>query len=343
VSIYGKHITIYDVAQELGVSTTTVSRALTDHHSIGKETIKRVKRKAKEMGYVPNAIASSLRKKRTNTIGVIVSHINRPFISSLISGIEEVCRLFNYNVIISQSLDSYAKEKENVKTMYNSRVDGLIVSLAVETDQYEHFKPFMRRNYPFVLADRVSFELDTDKVLVDNFEAAYMATNHLIKQGYQRIGHLAGVQQRQMYQKRLEGYLAALKDNNMSVEENLIHYSKLSLDDGIAGAKALIEQRLEPDAIFASNDTSAIGFMQYAEEHGYSIPQDIGIVGFNNDPISSIVKPRLSTIDHPAVEIGKKAAEIVLDKLSGKSQTTIPQLITLKTNLIVRDSSLRKS
>ncbi|MCG8306819.1 MAG: LacI family transcriptional regulator [Cytophagales bacterium] len=338
-----KHITIYDVARALGVSATTVSRALKDHYSIGKSTIRKVKKKAAEMGYEPNAIASSLRKKKTNAIGVIVSHINRPFISSLISGIEAVCSRYGYNVIITQSLDSYKKEREDVKTMFNSRVDGLIVSLAAETDRYEHFDPFIKNNYPLVFADRVSFEIDTDKVLVDNFDAAYMATNHLIGQGYRRIGHLAGVQQRHMYQKRLEGYLTALRDHRMPVDENVIHYSKLSYEDGINGAETLLNRDLRPDAIFASNDTSAIGFMQYAEECGYSIPDEIGVVGFNNDPVSSIIRPQLTTIDHPAVEIGKKAAEIVLDKVSGKSQTQIPQTISFKTKLLIRNSSVKGS
>ena len=144
-----------------------------------------------------------------------------------------------------------------------------------------------------------------------------------------------------MYQKRQEGYIAALKDNNLPVEESLIYYSKLSLEEDIEGAKVLLNQLQRPDAIFAANDTSAIGFMQIAESEGYSIPDDIGVVGFNNDPISSIVKPKLSTIDHPAVEIGKKAAEIVLDKVSGKNQSLISQTITFKTDLIVRCSSVR--
>jgi LacI family transcriptional regulator len=341
VSNKAKHITIYDVASELGVSATTVSRALKDHHSIGKKTIKKVKKKAEEMGYEPNAIASSLRRKQTKTIGVIVSHINRPFISSLISGIEEVCSLYNYNVIISQSFDSYNKEMEDAKTMFNNRVDGLIVSLAVETVNYDHFTPFLNNNYPLVFADRITFDIDTDKVLIDNFVAAYKATEHLIEQGYKHIGHLAGVQQRHMYQKRQEGYFAALRENNMSVDESLIYYSKLSYEDGIEGAKKLLKQNLKPDAIFAANDTSAIGFMQVAESFGYSIPSDFGVVGFNNDPMSSIVRPKLSTIDHPAVEIGKKAAEIVLDKVSGKSQSSIPQTITFKTDLIIRCSSVK--
>lgn len=334
-----EHVTIYDIAESLGVSATTVSRALNDHHSIGKKTIKKVKLKAKEMDYQPNSLAAGLRKKNSRTIGVIVSYINRPFISSLISGIEEICSKNNYNVIISQSFDSYEKEVENVKTMFASRVDGLIVSLAAETNDYNHFTPFLQSKQPMVFADRVSLEVDSDRVLVDNFDAAYQATAHLINHGYKRIGHLAGIQQRHMYQKRLEGYHAALRDNDMLFSKDMIYISKLGYDDGAQGAEVLLKQEVKPDAIFAANDTSAIGFMQKAEELGYVIPDNIGIVGFNNDPVSSIVRPALTTIDHPAVEIGKKAAEITLDKILGKSQTKITQTITFNTNLIVRDSS----
>jgi len=338
-----KHITIYEVAQALGVSTATVSRALSDHHSIGKETKKKVKKMALQMGYAPNAIASSLRSKQTNTIGVIVSNIDRTFISALISGIEEVASKYNYNVIISQSLDSYAKEIEDVKTMFNSRVDGLIVSLAMETKNYNHFKPYLKMNYPLVFADRVAYEIDADKVLIDNYNAAFEATNHLIEQGYRRIGHLAGEQHRYIYQKRYEGYLDALKKKDLEANENLIYYSRLNLEDGRIAAKSLLSKEIKPDAIFAANDTSAVGFMQQAENMGFLVPEDIGIVGFNNDPITTIVKPQLTTIDHPAKEIGRKAAEMVLDKVSGKSQTTVTQTITFETKLIVRRSSLKKN
>lgn len=336
-----KDITIYDVAQALSVSATTVSRALRDHHSIGKETKKKVKKMALAMGYEPNVIASGLRKKKTYTIGVLVSYVNRPFISALISGIEEVASKNNYHVIISQSYDSYAKEVENLKALYNIRVDGLIVSLAMETTHYSHFKPFLQKNYPFVFADRVAYEMESDKVLVDNFNAAYEATSHLIERGYKRIGHLAGAQHRHVYRQRLEGYLAALKSHNVEPDTSLIYHSNLKHEDGRDGAKLFLNLPERPDSVFSANDTAAVGFMQFVEENGFSIPQDMGVIGFNNDPVSMIVKPQLSTIDHPAMEIGKKAAELVLDKISGKSHTTMAHTITFKTKLIARGSTLK--
>ncbi len=338
-----KNITIYDVAHALSVSATTVSRALKDHHSIGKDTKKKVKKMALAMGYEPNAIASGLRKKKTHTIGVLVSQINRPFISSLISGIEEVANKNKYHVFITQSHDSYEKEVEDIKAFYNNRVDGLIVSLAMETKKYDHFLPFLKNNYPLVFADRVTYEIETDKIVVDNFEAAFKATSHLIQQGYKRIGHLAGAQQRHMYKKRLDGYTAALIKHGIQPEESLIYYSNLSQQEGWNGAKLLLGQTVKPDAVFAANDTSAVGFMQYAEQlTNYSIPHNLGVVGFNNDPISSIVRPKLTTINHPAMEMGKKAAELVLTKISGNSYTTIPQTITFNTDLIIRESSMKK-
>ena len=212
----------------------------------------------------------------------------------------------------------------------------------METKQYDHFNPFLRNNYPFVFADRVAYEMETDKVLVDNFNAAYEATAHLIERGYKRIGHLAGAQHRHVYRKRFEGYIAALNSHGFNPEDSLIFYSNLKHEDGRDGAKLLLNLPKRPDAVFAANDTAAVGFMQYAEENGFVIPHDLGVIGFNNDPISLIVKPQLSTIEHPAMEIGKKAAELVLDKISSKNHTTIPHTITFNTTLIVRGSTMKK-
>ena len=187
-----KDVTIYDIAQSLGVSPATVSRALKNHQSISAETTKAVHAMAVKMGYQPNIMASSLRTNKTKTIGVITSWINRPFISTLISGIEEVATQRGYNVIISQSNDSYKKEVATAQTLLASRVDGLIVSLAMETVRYDHFFAFLKRDIPVVFVDRVCTELDTDRILIDNLEAGYNATKHLIDQGYTRIAHLAG-------------------------------------------------------------------------------------------------------------------------------------------------------
>jgi len=336
-----KEVTIYDIAKVLKVSPTTVSRALNDHHSISKATTNTVKQQARKMGYRPNIIASSLRRNKTNTIGVIMPLINRPFISSLISGIEEEANQAGYNVIISQTNDKYQKEISNAQTLYASRVDGLIVSLAMETKDYEHYLPFQRKGIPVVFVDRVSEAMDADKVIIDNFEAAYHATRHLIEMGCRRIAHFAGAKHRNVYRKRQEGYLKALKENNLPADENLIIYSNLSLEEGWKSTEQLLRLSEPPDGIFSANDSAAVGAIRFAKNMGLHVPDDLAIVGFNNDPISSIIEPALTTIQHPAFEMGKIAAQQVLKQQLQKSQRA-SETILLQTGLVVRASSSRQ-
>lgn len=336
-----KEVTIYDIAEALNVSPTTVSRALNDHHSISKETTAAVKKLARKLGYRPNSIASSLRKNKTNTIGVIMPLINRPFIASLISGIEESANDAGYNVIISQTFDSYEKEVTNAQTLYSSRVDGLIVSLAMETKNYEHFFPFQQKGIPVVFVDRVSYDMETDRVIIDNFAAAYKATEHLIDMGCKRIAHFAGTNHRNIYKGRQEGYLNALKTHNLPMDENLIVYSNLSLEEGWKSAEYLLNLPQPPDGIFSANDSAAVSAIQFAKQKGLKVPQDLAIVGFNNDPISSIIDPGLTTITHPAFEMGKIAAQQVLKHKEHKDIVT-SETIILKTELLIRESSLRK-
>lgn len=337
-----REITIYDIASELNVSPSTVSRALKDHYSIGKEMIETVKKLARERGYRPNHIAASLRKNKTNTIGVMISWINRPFMSSLISGIEEEVSKAGCNVIISQSHDSYENEIANTKALYNSRIGGLIVSLAMETKKYNHFNTFAESDIPVVFVDRVCEELNSDKVVIDNYAAGFMATNHLIEQGCKRIAHFGGAQHRSIYRHREEGYLAALRQHNMEIDESLIlNGDVLNSEEGYRMADQLLSLPNPPDAIFSANDTSAVSAIQCAKNRGIKIPQKLAVMGFNNDPVSLIIDPTLSTVSHPAVDMGKIAARQVLKHREHKDIIT-SETITLKTNLIIRESTLRK-
>ncbi len=334
-----KEITIYDIAKALKVSPATVSRALNEHQSISGRTTKAVKEMAKKMGYRPNILASSLRTKSTKTIGVITPWINRPFISSVISGIEEVANKEGYNVIISQSNDLLRKEVANAKALFASRVDGLIVSLAMETLRFDHFKPFVDRKIPLVFVDRASSNLGTDRIMIDNFEAGYIATRHLIEQGYTRIAHLTGAEHREIYRERKEGYLSALRENNIELNEELIVVSGLSYQEGRESMEKLLDGTLMPQAVFCANDTSAVGVVQCIKKRGLKVPGDIALVGFNDDPIASIIDPPLTTIAQPSEEMGKIAAQQILKKLRNpklvKSET-----IVLKSNLVLRSSSV---
>lgn len=336
-----KEITIYDLAEELHLSASTVSRALKDHYSIGKKTKDAVKKLALQKHYRPNTLAASLRSNKTNTIGVIIPLINRPFISSLISGIEMAAKQAGYNVIISQSHDEYANEVANAAALYASRVSGLVVSLGMETQNFDHLRQFTENNIPLVFVDRVTKELNTDLVVIDNVMAGFEATKHLIDQGCKRIAHIAGAQHRNIYKERHEGYLDALQKHNIPVDSNLILPTNyLSLEDGYKCAEKLFQLDNPPDGIFCANDTTAISVIQFAKKKGIKIPEELAVIGFNNDPLCEIIEPHLSTIAHPGVDMGRLAAQQVLKK---KDQSDIErsETIVLKTSLIVRESTRR--
>ncbi len=337
-----RDVTIYDLALKLNVSPSTVSRALNDHFSIGKKTKKAVQELAKEWGYRPNTLASSLRTNRSNTIGVIASWINRPFISSLISGIENAAREAGYKVIITQSHDQLEIEKDNLEALYDSRVSALIASLAMETSDYEHFSSFLDNDIPVVFVDRIPDMDGVNKVNINNFHAGYQATQHLIEQGCKRIAHFGGARNQKIYEDRYLGYVEALKKNKISLEPDLVKQaSNLSPEEGMRFTEEILALKEKPDGIFCANDTAAVSAIRYCKQHGVKVPEDIAIIGFNNDPICEIIDPPLSSIDHPAQQMGEAAINQVLQILnSNKSNGTT--IFTLDTHVVARASSLRK-
>ncbi|RAV29630.1 LacI family DNA-binding transcriptional regulator [Sinomicrobium soli] len=339
-----KEVTIYDIARKLKYSPSTISRALNNHSSISGKTIGIIKKTAREMGYRPNSIAASLRNNKSKTIGIMISRINRPFVSSLISGIEEKAREAGYNVIISQSNDKYDNEVFNAQTLYNSRISGLVVSLSMETRKLDHFSQFIKQGIPIVFVDRIPDKLKGYKVIIDNYAAGYKAAEHLIQQGCKRIAHFAGAQHRNVYRERKHGMLDALNDYNIAVNDDLIiDCQALSFEEGAEGMRRLMNLPQPPDGLFAANDTSAVSAILYAKKHGIDIPRDLAIIGFNDDPIASIVDPPLSTITHPAIEMGNICTERILQHITDadKKDSDAPEIITLPTELLMRASSLR--
>ncbi|WP_291103799.1 MULTISPECIES: LacI family DNA-binding transcriptional regulator [unclassified Flavobacterium] len=338
-----KDVTIYDIAERLNLATSTISRALKDHHTISAKTIKKVKKMADEMGYRPNTLAAGLRGNKTKTIGVLISRINRPFISSLISGIEETAQKAGYNVIITQSHDSYTDEVDLAKALYSSRVSGIICSLAMETRDTSHFQQFMDKNIPLVFVDRVPKEFNTYRVMIDNYSAGYKATKHLIEQGCKRIAHFAGSQHRNTYSERKRGYVDALIEYNLPVDEDLIiNFTTMSYEEGEKASNYLFDLANPPDGIFSSNDTAAVSAIQCAKKRGLKIPQDVAIIGFNDDPIASIIDPGLSTITHPAVKMGQTSAKKILSHLKSSKKDNLTEITFLNTEVLVRESSKRK-
>ncbi|MFV0379022.1 MAG: LacI family DNA-binding transcriptional regulator [Mangrovibacterium sp.] len=334
-------ITIHDLAKKLNISASTVSRALNDNPRISKTTRDKIKTAALEMGYQPNTIASNLRNQKTNTIGIVVPLINRHFFSSFISGVEEVAFDRGYNVIISQSNDLLEKEQKIVQSLFSNRVDGLIASLSMQTDQFEHFKLFSNKHIPIVFFDRVAPELESHKIVVDDYRVGYKATEHLIEQGYKRIAHLAGPTALHTYRDRMLGYRAALEKYGFAIDDNLIIFNRLTRMDGQEAIKKLLALPQPPDAVFCGNDTSALSMLVYLKKIGVRIPQDFGLIGFSDEPFSEVVTPSISTLKQPAFDMGLKAAELLIQEIESEVKLKEHLTITVPTELIVRESSSR--
>lgn len=331
-----KEITIYDIASELNVSPSTVSRALRDHFSIGEATKRKVIELAAERGYRPQL------GKKMATIGVIVSHVNQPLISSMISGIENVAYESGFSVIVTQSQNNVTNEVARAKSLYEARISGLIVSLAKETTDICHFKQFIEHNIPVVFLERKPKGINSDTVIVDYFNAAYLATTHLVEQGCRRIAFIGDTAERNVHSEKLNGYLRALNEQNLPAnDQHVVVRDILGAEEGYSCATCLLNLSNAPDAIFAANDTAAVGVIQYAKRKGVRIPEDLAVVGFNDDPVSLIIDPPLSTVALPAVEMGKIAAQEVLDR--NRAREMYVKSVALKAKLMVRKSSLRLS
>jgi len=337
-----KEVTIYDIARETGVSSATVSRSLKDHPSISGKVKKKIKEKAESMGYRANTFASNLRTKRTYTLGVIVPRLDSNFMSTTLAGIEKVANECGYNLIISQSFETQKKEVANTITLFNSRVDGLIVSLASDTTSMSHFTRFLDKKIPILFFDRVCDDLDCINIVIDNYKIGYEVTKHLIEQGCEKIMHITGNQNRNVYLDRFQGYKSALDEFNLHFNPEMIIECSLSIEDGIRIAHEIIESENRPDGIFIANDACASGCMTTLKANGIRIPEDIAVAGFNNDPISQLVEPKLTTVNYPGLEMGEMVAKLMINHLNGSSNLSITNRIILRAELLIRDSTLKK-
>lgn len=337
-----KEITIYDIATNLKLSPATVSRALQDSDAISKATKKKVQDMATKLGYRQNTFASNLRSRKTNTIGVIMHELNSSFMTSVLSGIEKVATDAGYDLIIGHSSESYEKEIANAQNFFYKRVDGLIASLAFETKSLDHYTPFSEKNIPVVFYDRVDDMADFTKVTIDNFKSGYLATKHLIEQGCKRIALVTASLKRNVYEQRYKGYLKALHEAKIPFRKELLIVKDLTEERGKEAAVEVLKMKPRPDGAFVTNDFSAAVFMQALKANNIRIPQDIAIVGFNNDVIGTLVEPQLTTIDYPGEEIGEVAARTLIAHLKGDSDISQMQTLIIKSALIVRGSSLKK-
>lgn len=337
-----KEITIYDLARELNLSAATVSRALKNHHAINKNTKKRIIEKAEELGYRHNNFASNLRKQKTHTIGIIVHELNSNFITSVLAGIEKVTTAAKYDIIIAHSSESYEKETANALNLFHKRVDGVIASLSFDTKDLDHFQVFASRGIPVIFFDRVEENSESTKVIIDNYKSGYQATQHLIEQGCKKIVMVTANLNRNVYAQRFKGYKDALFDNKIAFDENLLLIKDLSERCGVEAAMQILKMNPLPDGAFITNDFSAAVCMQTLKDNGISIPKDIAVVGFNNDAISKIVEPQLTTINYPGIDIGEIAATNLINHLKGASNIAQTNTIVVRSDLIIRKSSLKK-
>lgn len=331
-------VTIRDIALKLNVSISTVSRALRGSGEVNPETKKAVKEMAEKLSYEPNLVAQSLRRNKTNTLGIIVPDLVTHFFASNISGIQEVAAKRGYNVMICQSNESFDTEITNIHTLVASRVDGLLMSLSKETSDYTHLHSLYSKGIPMVLFDRICEEIETSKVIVDDHDGAFKATEHLIEMGCRRIAHLSGPENLFISKNRLRGYLDALHKHNIPVREEFIRHSSLSKEDVIAHTNALLDLPNPPDALFVINDPAAIQALLVIKERGIRVPEDVAMVGFTNEPISALIDPSLSTVSQPAHEMGRIAANLLLQQINNPAEYK-PEKVVLKTELIVRNSS----
>lgn len=331
-------ITILDIARELNVAAATVSRALNDHPAISDATREAVKAAARRMNYQPNKIASSLRSGRSKIIGVIIPSAEINFFGSVIHGIEKVASRNDYNVLLYQSNELYELEKKAVQTFVHSRVDGVLASISKESINLRHYADLKAKGIPLVLFDRAHESLQVPAVVVNDYRGAFDATTHLIQQGCRRIAHIGGQQHVANFNQRLRGYIDALNVHNIALDDDLIVYGKVSIESGKECMNKLLP--LQPDAVFAVEDFTALGAMQAIKEAGLQIPRQVAIIGFANEMFSEYLTPSLSTVNQHTERMGEEAAALFFDLLHKKvSLKSPPRKLVLEPAIIVRQSS----
>jgi len=334
-----KHVTIVDIARELGISPSTVSRALIDHPDVRNETKERVRHLANKLRYVPNPIAQSLKSNQTRTLGVIVPEIKHDFFSSAISGIEEVAYQEGYTIILCQSNESFEREVVHTNLLMHHRVAGLLVSISQNTVSGAHFRELLKRRIPLVFFDRACDDVPASRVIIDDYKSAFDAVSFLTCKGYKRIAHFAGPKELDICRKRRDGYIDALKRAHLGIKDELVQYGGMHEDDGYASMGALIKEGVIPDAVFAVNDPVVIGAYQKIKEAGLHIPHDVALIGFSNNRITSLVDPPITTVNQPSFEMGKIAAQVLIEAIGHQRIDDQPQTITLDTELLIRQST----
>ena len=336
-----RKVTLKDIAKDLNLSPSTVSRALNGYPSLSEETIQMVKEYAEKHNYVPNTMAVNFRKNRTSILGMIVPQIVHHFFSTTISGAMETAKKHGYSILLAQSYDHLKDEILASQYLLGMGVDGLLISVSNETKEADHLQAFLDEGKPVIQFDKVTDFLSGPKLVVDDFEAAYQAVTHLIKQGYRKIAHLSGRMDVKNAYQRFSGYRKAIEDHGLEFKpEWLKNCFDISEQEGFDFTQELMNVEEKPDAIFCITDLVALGAMNYLKSSGYQIPTQIGLMGFSNWMLSEYTSPSLSSVDQFGFKMGSQAAETLIDLLK-KHELGTNQTLEVKTQLIIRESSVK--
>lgn len=335
-----KPTSLKDIAQALGVSIPTVSRALKDSPEISRALCAKVQKLAREMNYRPNPFALSLRKNAPRTIGVIVPDIVTHFFSSILNGIENMAIEHGYFVIITTSHESYEKEKRNIQNLVNMRVEGIIACLSQETTDYAHLAALKDIHMPLILFDRVCLTDQFSSVVADGAYSAQLATQHLLDNGSRRVAFIGGANHLSIVKERKHGYLEALRSNHIPIEKELVVCRKIDYEEGKMATETLLSLPHPPDAILAMNDTLAFAAIEVIKRRGMRIPEDIAVIGYTDEQHANYVEPKLSAISHQTYQMGETACQLLIEQIRGSQ--TIRQVV-VPTHLQIRGSSMKGS
>jgi len=335
--------TLKDIANILNISTAAVSKALHDDSRISANTKEAVKNVAEDLNYQPNHLASALRKGKSNLVGVIVPRTNSNFFSSVIQNMEEVLNKNGYNIIITQSNESYKNECESIDTLLFAQVDGIIASMANETIDLDYFEKIKSRGIPLVLFDRGENDLNVDYIGIDDYASSQIIVEHLINQGCKRIAHIGGYKHTRIFNNRIRGYVDAIKKYGLPLDSELLLESSLTTEDGRIKMEQLLALDKRPDAVYIASDYAALGALQVLQERTIKIPHEVALVGFGNEPFTAMVTPTISSMEQHSSEIGQLAAQTFLEHVKAPEVKQTLNKKILNAKLIIRDSSNRKA